>query len=136
MLSLDEINLEALRFSSPDACDAVLMTTRRGHNLIHSHGTSLQLRNINLSVKHLHTHGQEVQRYTLSFNRANGTARFSYERPAHPGGTLRCGRTETSHVLKGHLDNCWVSYVSLSGELGHFGEPVSGTFVELRSAFF
>lgn len=124
MLSLDEISLEALKFSSPEVCDAVVLTTRRGYRLVHSHSTLLQLRNINLSAKNLHTHGRPVQRYSLSYNRSTGPARFAYERPTDPEGSWRNGHTETSRILKPHLDNCWVSYVSLNAEMGDFGNQV------------
>lgn len=120
MLILDAVKLESLKFLSPDDCDAVLISSRRGRAFVESHQTVLQLRVLNLSVQNVHTHSQLVQRYRLSYNRVTGTVNFPFERPAYPEGRLRCGSTDAFRALAAHLKNGWLSYVTISAQLSHF----------------
>lgn len=119
MIPLDsDLGLEGLQFLTRDGWDAIMLSSRLGHNLVENHKVLRPLRNLNLSAEVLHTHGRLLQRYTLASNTPAGN--YTYERSAVVDG----GHTETATNLAPRLETCWISYVTLGSTLSHFRDTV------------
>lgn len=127
MLALNELNLELLKLLGPQSCEAVMLSSRRGRDLVRRHRTLLELRNLNLTVRIVNENHQLIQRYTLTQNTETGTVTYIYEHPVDPEGPASRVRSDTQRHLQSRLNNGWVSYIATSITTGHAPDPVSAS---------
>lgn len=127
MLALNEVNLELLKLLGPQSCEAVMLSSRRGRDLVRRHRTLLELRNLNLSVRIVNENHQLIQRYTLTHNTETGTVTYIYEHPVDPEGPVSRVRSDSQRHLQSRLNNGWVSYISTNVTTGHVPDPVSAS---------